>query len=443
MRSSLLLVLLGAVGCGEDSVPTPEVDSPQGNHPDPRVIAGGGIGDGAIDGVVNLYVIDDDTRAPISGAEVRVGDLAGTTGADGLFVAEGVVGPQDILVKASGHRKELWLGANGANVTINLEADNAGDPPSVTLTGTILSYDTVPFTPAANHAKVALITYSQTDELGDPANDIATPAPGPNQLAPNICIDEPCNFTVNTRTGRLTLIATILDYDSKGTPEDTDDTTTVIGYALKQGIDTASASGSQDLTVLAPASTQTVAVDYDTPPAALTDHAALIGIELGADGVLPVATLTANAPSVLAPKVSALTGATGYRLTAFASDGATPVAQSIALRRGLAGPTLGAGSWLAPPTGLSLTKQGGSWSNANGATIHGIELSQGATRLLNVSVFDGRTSFELPSSITLPSGPIDAAVNAIGATDFDLTEFSLDADRDKIDRVGSQQTTIN
>jgi hypothetical protein len=178
MRSSLLWLLIGATGCGEDAVKTPETDAPSGNRPEPRVIPGGGIGDGAIDGVVNLYVIDDATREPISGAEVRVGDLAGETDATGLFVADGAVGPQDIVVKAAGHRKELWLGANGANVTVNLDVDNADAPPSATLTGSITNFASIPVT----HARIALVTYSQTDDLGDPANEIATPAAGPGQL---------------------------------------------------------------------------------------------------------------------------------------------------------------------------------------------------------------------------------------------------------------------
>jgi len=436
MRSALLLLLVNAAACGEDAVNTPEVDTPAGNRPDPRVIPGGGIGDGAIDGVVNLYVIDETSRDPIAGAEVRVGTVTGLTGADGLFVAEGVVGPQDVVVKAPGHRKELWVGVNGANVTIDLETDLAATPASVTLSGTVLNFASVPFTVQPNHAKVALIQYSQTAKLGDPANEIATTANG------NLCFADPCTFTINTRTGKLALLATILDFDTKGTDDDADDTIAVIGYAVRQGIDTASASSAQDLTVIADANLQLVAVDLGAPPSTLDQRGALVAIELGDEGVLPVGTFGAVSGKV--PKLSALTGATGYRLTAFATDGAVAAAQSIALRRGLTGTTLSAGDWLAPPTGISLTRQAGSWTNASGATVHSIELSQGATRILNVTVFDStRTSFDIPSSITLPSGPLSAVVNAFGATGFDVTSFSLDQDLDKIDRIGGQQTTIN
>jgi predicted secreted protein len=44
-----------------------------GNDVDPRVIAGGGVGDGEIDGELNVYVIDTSTDAPIAGAMVQVG----------------------------------------------------------------------------------------------------------------------------------------------------------------------------------------------------------------------------------------------------------------------------------------------------------------------------------------------------------------------------------
>src|SRR5687767_12706648 len=138
--------------CGDDDSTAP--DAHTGNHPPPRIIPGGGIGDGAIDGVVNLYVIDDDTNAPISGATVRVGSLDGTTDATGLFVANDVVGPQLIVAKASGHRSEVWLGANGANVTIALQAAIEPTPTSATLTGTITGIENI--TVPQGHVKAAI-----------------------------------------------------------------------------------------------------------------------------------------------------------------------------------------------------------------------------------------------------------------------------------------------
>src|SRR5262245_10261171 len=89
-----LLVVAAITACGND--PPTDPDAPAGNFPPPRVIAGGGIGDGAIDGVVNVYVIDDATRGSVSDASVRVGTLDGTTDSTGLLVVRDVKGPQTI-----------------------------------------------------------------------------------------------------------------------------------------------------------------------------------------------------------------------------------------------------------------------------------------------------------------------------------------------------------
>ena len=40
---------------------------------EPRIIPGGGIGDGPIRGALNVFVIDEDTRNVLSSAAVRVG----------------------------------------------------------------------------------------------------------------------------------------------------------------------------------------------------------------------------------------------------------------------------------------------------------------------------------------------------------------------------------
>src|SRR6478609_7009016 len=82
--SSLVLLVLATLGCGDDDSGG-GIDAP--GAVGPRVIAGGGIGDGPIDGVAFIHVIDDATRMPVSGATVRVGTVDGTTDAAGLFTA--------------------------------------------------------------------------------------------------------------------------------------------------------------------------------------------------------------------------------------------------------------------------------------------------------------------------------------------------------------------
>src|SRR6478672_5448254 len=85
--------------------------------PDPRLIKGGGIGDGSIDGTLNIYVIDNETEQPIQGATVEVGTSQKSTDKNGLAIYD-VSGAQTITVSATGYRGTVWVKADGANVTI-------------------------------------------------------------------------------------------------------------------------------------------------------------------------------------------------------------------------------------------------------------------------------------------------------------------------------------
>lgn len=58
------------------------------------------IGDGAIDGVANLHVIDDETRLPIPGAALSVGGVDGITMATAW--SSPTVGAQTVIAKATG-----------------------------------------------------------------------------------------------------------------------------------------------------------------------------------------------------------------------------------------------------------------------------------------------------------------------------------------------------
>lgn len=409
-----------------------EVDANPGPTPvAPRVIAGGGIGDGPIAGVVNLYVIDDATRLPISSATVRVGSIDGVTDSDGLFIAQAVEGPQTIVARANGYRSEVWVGANGANVTINLGAANAASPPSGTITGSINGFAAI--TVPAGHIKVAVASYSQSDTLGDESNEI-------DQAGGNFCFGTTaCNFTLTSRTGKVAVAAALFDQDLKGTPNDTsDDTQTLIGWAVKTGL-TVTQNGTQTVALdIVPAGMlQDVTVSFGTPPSGLAQVAGLVGIDAGADGTLQMTPmfLTPTSATVRVPKPEAVASGASYRLTGFASNGQTNPTTSIVLRRDLTGTALSAGSWLAAPSGTP-TRTGGSWTAPAGATVHGLEYRQGATRIVNVTVFDGTTQLTLPDMIAMPSGSLTVDLSAIGAPGLDVTSFSLDADRGKLAMIG-------
>ena len=445
MRTLGLLGLFtcGIAACGDDSQVTP--DTQTGNHPPPRVIPGGGIGDGAIDGVVNLYVIDDATDAPISGATVKVGDLEGTTDATGLFIAEGVVGPQTVLVKAAGMRSEMWIGGNGANMTIAVQAATEPTPTRANISGSITGFNNI--TVPTGHNKTAIISYSQDDKLGDAANNIATTG---NQ---NICTTNlptgGCTFTVTTRTGSVALIAAIYDHDTNNTPVNgADDTFTLIGWATATNLNVQNGVNQTGvaMSMVAVGDLNNVTAAFGSPPSNMPNVAGIIGIELGASGTLMLSPqfLTPTSTTVLAPKLSAFSGAT-YRLTAIANNGDTETsAGSFKLIRGQTGTTLDAGTWLGVPGSLTLTRTGGSWTSVNGALIQGVEYDQlDGTRLLTVTAIDGSTSFSVPDLLALPaSGALIARSTALMGT-IDLSNFSLDEAMQKVTGFSAQPLQID
>ena len=427
------------VACGGND--SPSLDAPTGNHPEPVVLQGGGIGGGAIDGVVNLYVIDDQTRQPVAGAAVKVGAVDGTTDATGLFVAAGVTGKQDVIVTASGYRSEVWLGANGANMTMDLQAAT----PTVgqaTLSGAITGFQNIPV--PAGHAKLALVTYSQDDRLADAANNLKTPSDG------NVCVGittaAACNFSVVSRTGKVSLVALIFDRDLKGTPNDpSDDTQVLVGYASRTGLTVADgvAQTGQDLAILPNAMTTTESVDFGTPPSGLTAALGLVGIELAdGSGVLQLPVTAPGATSALVPKLAAFSGAM-YRFSGIAQNAATPPTQSFVLRRHQTGSALAAGTWTAPPTDVSITRTHAMWTASPGATLHSLAFTSGATGIVNITSFDGTSSFDLPAAIALPSGTLTATVQALSAPGLDLTSFALDTDREKLTGAASQPAQVD
>ncbi|HTR56138.1 MAG TPA: hypothetical protein VMJ10_35930 [Kofleriaceae bacterium] len=432
------------IGCGSDSS-NPGPDSPTGNYPPPRVISGGGIGDGPIDGVVNFYAIDDNTRAAIAGAAVTVGTVTGTTDSTGLFVANGVTGAQTIAVSATGYRSELWIGANGANITADLHS--AIDPATTqaNLAGTISGFDAV--TVPSGHHKTAVVTYSNDEHATDAENNLAT------ANSANICDavgTAGCSFTVTTRTGHVALLAEILDHDLNGTPTDpTDDKFTVIGWATLTGLVVADGIDQTGLTLsmIAAGNLGSVSVDFGTPPSSLPDVFAVAGVELGGDGTLEIPALASpTAPTVaIAPSLTAYSSAT-YRLTALASDTTTSTgdgAQSAQVIRGIAQAQLATATWLGVPGGLTMTRTGASWTALAGALVQGASYDTSTGQhLLSVTSFDGSTAFTIPDALALPaSGSLVATATALQGT-IDLTNFSIDTDLDKITGSSEQQITI-
>ena len=409
------------------------------NDVDPRVIPGGGVGDGEIDGELNVFVIGQDD-VPIAGATVEVSGSQQTTDSDGLVVFSDLEGAQTITVKASGYRSEVWVGANGANVTIPLIATD-GPPESATLSGTITGWDSI--TVPSGHVKAAIVLYSQTDELGAAANDLQTPAMG------NVCIaGAECNWTLVSRTGSVTITAAIVDRDAKGTPADpADDTQQIIGWAYKTGVMVEAGVDQSGLTLalVEAGNLETVTIDQGTPPAGLTEVTAVAGIEIDTDEVVQLPVFINTDPStLLAPRRTVFGDEATYRLTAIAQTASGAMgAQSIVLRQGFTSNELAAGTWLTSPTGVMATRTSASWEAVSGGTLHSVVWSDGTGELLGITVLDREISqIEVPTLVALPaSGTLTARVSAIAA-DINPNDFSLEEDSQRVWGASSQPVSI-
>jgi hypothetical protein len=408
------------------------------NDAEPRLIAGGGIGDGAIDGRLNVHVIDG-AGAPVVNATVRVGDTDKTTNEKGLVTFGDVDGPQTISVKADGYRSAVWVGANGANVTIPLRPLAPPVPDQATLSGSIVGWNPTPS--GQNHIKAAIVFASQTDKLDDPANEIM---PG----AGNICgaLQQTCAWTIAARTGTITVVAMIVDRDTKGTLSTADDTTAVIGWAhrtvtVERGVN----QSGLELAMVEAGNLETVTVDVGTPPAGLTQINAIVGIEVSQDEViqLPLILVT-DQRSLLAPKRTVFGPDATYRLTAVAqTTSGEDGAQSIVLRRGDLDTQLAAGAWLVPPTNVSATRTSASFDPVAGAKLHVIVWEDRDGReLLDITLFDSKLkAVDVPSLVALGVDASMARVTGIDA-DLDLEDFSLEEDRDLLHGLAAQPFVI-
>lgn len=426
MRTFLGFLVIGAAACG--------------NSPDPRLIKGGGVGDGAIDGLVNVYVIDNDTDAPIVDATVEIAGKDQQTDDTGLVIFQDVSGPQTVAIKASGYRGAVWQDANGANLTIAISKLGNLTAQRATLSGSIAAWDTV--TVPSGHAKAAFVAYSQTDDFGDPGNNLTTPNSG------NVCFGNPstCTFSIVSRTGTVTLTAAIVDIDPHGNLDPADDTYSIIGWATGPAVQVDSGIDQSGLvlTQLEPGKLQNVTIDYGTPPDALTKHDALIGIELSKDEILQLPVLPSGATTALMPTLAAFSPGVTYRLTAVAQATVTDPPQSVVIQRGQTATTLAAETWLATPVNVTASRTSAALDKVTNAKLHSVQWSDANGVLLEITMFDAaKTTTTVPALLALPtSGTLTVKAQGIGA-DLDLQDFSLDTDEDLLWGVSVQPETID
>ena len=443
----------------------------------PRIIQGGGIGDGKIEGTLNVYVIDEDTRAPVSSADVRVGASAdpaactGATDSTGLIVfaaqnCPALKGPVTLTASHAGYAPSTWIGADGVNLTVQIRATPRPAPDTATVEGTIAGWETIP-APAANHQTLALVGASQAPDLGDRTNNLdqgtrsidvgggltTTTIPANvcvRNSAPIASVDD-CNWKLTTRTGAQAHYAIIIDNDTKGTADSSDDTNTVIGWAIKTNLSFAandSASG-ESLEMIADADMQTFTAAFPSAPSGMNYVASYPMLNLGDAGripiILPTLDLTHTTSRIPKP-TGALAGGT-YDLIAQAQDAkdqAEPA--TLSWMRGVsAAGTVTLAAWLPPPSALSTASGTFSFTPVAGASLHSGELRDSAgARAWSITIFDGTSSFTLPGLTPDPVaiGTITFVASSLQIPGIDLGNVSFDDAKNTITGISSDQVTF-
>jgi len=464
--TSLALALSLSAACGATSVSVP---------PAPKFIAGGGLADGPINGAgaLNVYVADDATRAPVSGATVRVGAsadpmaCAGTTDSTGLVVfgkstCAQLTGKQSVTASAAGYAPSTWIGVDAVNLTMTIRAKTAAPVDTATVTGTIAGWETLP-APAAQHNILGVIGYSADSLASDATNNltqdtrmvtvtvgaamtaVAIPA---NACIRNALVDD-CSWRLKTRTGAQAHYAIVLDQDTKGTDGDqTDDTFTVIGWAIKTGLTFAKDMGAdgETLTLLTDDQMQPFTASFPSPLTALTYLQAFPVLDLGGDGrisvVLPA--LDATHTTTRVPKLAGAFAAGHYDFLAQAKIGEDKdQPATLSWSHDIdATMTAAAAAWTPPPTGLTAAGGTYSFTPVAGATVAGAELqTMAGDRAWSITIFDDTTSFTLPgvSPDPLPTGSARFVASALVIASFDPQNAKLDDLRNELTHLASDQ----
>ena len=465
-----LVVVLGLLGAGCGSV--------SDNHPTPNLVPGGGIGSGKINGYLNVYVTDDDTRAPIMGASVRVGPSANSMPCEALTDSTGLAtfdpqsckslnGPVTVTASDSGYAPSTWIGADGANMTMTIRAMHPTPVDTATVSGTIAGWESLP-APATGHNTIAIIAASQAPNLGDRGNNLTQPmrdiavagSAVTTSIPANACVRgalvDDCNWQLVTRTGSQAHYAIIADDDANGTPDDmSDDVVTVIGWALDTGLNLTAGQTvvNETLTMVAAGDLQPFTASFATPPAGMGFVAAYPAINLGDAGriaivfpALGLSLATTKVPKIGAASTSGLAGAT-YDLIA-AAQATKDVNEPSSLSWSHAvdvTKTVAVATWLPPPTAITDTAGTYAFTPVTGATLHSAEIKNpDGTRAWSVTIFDGSTSFTLPGVTPDPlvSGTDTLTVSALQIPGIDLTNVAFDDAQQVLTGLSSDQITF-
>ncbi len=421
----------------------------------PRQIAGGGVSGGSIDGSLYAFVIDAETGIPIGGAQVFLGE--GSTFTEHLTDETGflhveqkdLTGPVTVTAAADGYVHATWFGVAGNNVTIPLEPVDLPPPPQAALSGTISGWSGLG-PPASDHMFAAMIDYSWTRSIDDRDNEIGQSldptdtncymfSNGLNQ----------CAFTINSRVGDVAIYAPIIDIDTQGNLDPSDDSSALIGFAIARNITVEDGVDQSDLSLemLPAGSLGSLSLIVPPPPSGLTDGVVLVQADLGNEGIIALAAVSledANAP-VTVPNLEGPFDGSSVRLIALANETGPAEQPAVAtVTRGIEdfAKAIDTGAWPDLPTNLSVTANEYSFV-PTAAVIHGVELVDNSNDpVWNVALLDGRTSFVLPAVTNQPVDANALVVNAIDG-DFQANDFSIEEIlEDQVTLLASERFTL-
>lgn len=421
----------------------------------PKPVPGGGASGNPIDGVVNVYVLEEATDAPVKGAFVQIGETP-TTARSGMtddkgFVAiadPGLKGAQTVTAGKKTYRTSTVTDLSVSSLTLSLRPIAAPPIDTAKVRGTV-DFGGLP-APPAGHYRAAYVLYQLVEPVSSPRNEIlqgsSTAGVPDNSYAPGIPLLMKTEFVLVAPTGMVDLFALVVDIDPAGSfmPADWIFTPTHIGIldglTLAKGEDRAG----QKIPVVAPLD-QALKVTAPAMPMGMTSVSLSVILKHGKNRLIPVYSdlFGVNfgvdpAAGVPAPKLEG-SFAGGTLWAAAGTDDATgstgPTKTGNSVQRDIASyapaampppfvPVVGSPSWAMDEIG---------YDPAAGAAIHTFTIApKGKDVVWDVIVLDkarGKIHLpELPSGApieTVPSGDLDLLGQALAIPAFDPTKTAF------------------
>lgn len=432
MKYLAMMVFLGLVwgGCSDRSAQSEDgavgtdasIDGGQGkeggvgNDPAPKVIKGGGAGGGAVDGRLNMYVLDAATDAPLQGAFVMLGDGSkhqGSTDKDGLitFRVPGLKGPLSVTLAHKGYTTTTIEGANAANLTVRVNPRAGGATIKTgTCKGSIAGWAALPKLPA-NHLRVGLVHYLLDGNLGSPRNSVKQPKGSLNLYAPGPPLKKE-SWQVTVPAGSFGVFALVMDLDTKGTTTDKDDTMQLTHMGVKTGLTVQQGQTLSGVVVPVSPTSYTLKVTLPPKPAGTTTMGAAALVQLANKELASIFLPNASPGQVAVPRLEGDFKGGNFWVFLGADDGQendddARTNESLFIKRGITGVAQPvAASLLALPSGHASAAGGKvSFSSPAAATMVSLRVmpeKAGATywEVVMLAPKAGLNSYALP---TLPA----------------------------------------